>query len=304
MPPDVVDSTCHIGQGIGWRVVFRIFASGGKKWIDLCVGGWSLRHICVHIRNLLEFHGYLCEIVRWSQTAETDQGHLDSLVTCQGIVPLSTIGRDSTGRVVSEMEPIVGDSCGHSLYSVEISGGKWTIQVIEDLSLDTIHVELIPSHVCVANVGDVDLHARIAEIHLTIAARTSLETSGAWSKVVEADVVNSDITDSRSYYTLAWSPIAVWNCLTDYCWISYLNWHWSELWNVKFCSSSFVLRTCYVVKNQIASLLGQQSAFSIFVEGEVWKSTHHAWVVLPRVFIITHEQTTTWVRSRSQLENS
>lgn len=201
---------------------------------------------------------------------------------------------------------VVGsDSCGGALGAVVGRGGEGAVEVVEDFAFETVHEQLVPRHVTIADVGDINLLSSVGEEVRALAPRACLQTMRARRVVVKPNVVDPDIAQPRGYYALAARNAlrVVAAGLPDQHRVSDLDRLGSELSDVELSPCALVLGACDVGEDQIASLLGQETALPVFVEDVIGENAHHWRVELPRVVLVLNVDVTARVRPWGQLED-
>lgn len=93
---------------------------------------------------------------------------------------------------------LVSHSCGFPLLSIKSSSCKGTIQIIQDFPLETVHKQLVSCHIGEGDIGDVDLLSSVGEEQRVVAVRAGLDAVSVAGIVVESDVVDADVTQTRS----------------------------------------------------------------------------------------------------------
>lgn len=88
----------------------------------------------------------------------------------------------------------IGNSCGLPLFAIEGSGGEGAVQIIQDLSFESAHEQLVSSDIGEGNVGDVHFLGSVGEEQRVVAVGTGLDAVGVARVVVEPDVVDADVT--------------------------------------------------------------------------------------------------------------
>lgn len=153
---------------------------------------------------------------------------------------------------------VVGNCCGGAGVSVEQVGGESAVQIVQNLSFEAVHEELVAMDVGEGDVGDVDFLCAVGEEVGPVAVRAGLQTVGLCGVVVEPNIVDPDVAEPgsddalRSVDTLGQVSVGLADNhrIFEYCKVP------AEIGDPELGSRTFVLSSGEIIEHQIGGFFG------------------------------------------------